>query len=119
MKIKNNKTKKPSLWQILQRVGLAIILVILVIGITAQILFNVFVWRSLRSNETFKMAVLISSAIDGLDKLRTNLGDDNKIEEMRLQFPTQDKELDLVKYLYTPSETDGEFTTPQDRGDQG
>lgn len=46
------------------------------------------------------MGILIKSAADNLDELRTRVGDDRRIPEIRLQLPPENHDIEGLKYLY-------------------
>lgn len=83
-----------------------------VLAIGFQVMFNIYLWNAVESQETFRTATLVTEALEGVDELKTALGQDNKLEEMNLVFPDQTDDVEAVKYIYTPEDTNSDYPTP-------
>ncbi len=73
---------------------------VLIAAVTAQVWYNLYVWNATQEHAAFKMGTLIKTAIDNLDDIKTDLGNDGRIEELRLQLPAQNDDVDDMRYLY-------------------
>lgn len=94
---KKQKNKfKPS-WKIF---GLITAGLILVAMITAQVMYNRYMWDVAEEHAAFKMGTLIKSAVDNLDDLKTELGSDGKVEELRIQLPEDNPDVYGVRYFH-------------------
>ena len=82
-------------------------------AITAQVLYNRFVWDRLYENSSLKITLLIQAALEGLEELKTSPenSSDGKllIKEARLKLPAETTDVRKVLYYYNPatSGTDG------------
>lgn len=97
---KSNKIQK-SKYTNLKRKGILILSVILALLALVQILFNLFVWQSLRQQSIFQTRTHLVNAIDKINLQKLSLTDGQKIPEARLLLPAEAKEIGEVRYLYT------------------
>jgi hypothetical protein len=86
---------------------------VLAAAITAQVLYNKFVWDRLSENSSIKITLLIQSALEGLEDLKTSpekLSDGTMfIKEARLKMPAETDDVRKLLYYYSP----------EDAGDDG
>ncbi len=73
--------------------------ILLVAGMAAQAWYNLYIWDVTQEQSAFKMGTLIKTAIDNLDQLKTDLGDDSRIEELRLQLPQDNQDVEGIRYM--------------------
>ncbi len=96
---KLKKEKKKSLR--LKTIALITVLVLLTAGVIAQICFNLHISKTKMELDALRMGLLVKTAMDGLDEISTELGNESKIEELRLHLPNEDSEIGTIKYLVT------------------
>lgn len=105
--MKTTKKKKPAKKIDLKQVLLIVIAIVVVLGVIAQILFNMFVWQELKRNSVFTTRQLIVNAIEELINQKTIMGSEGKISEARLQMPTTTPAGDQAKIVYSHYKSDG------------
>ncbi len=98
--IKNNN-KKPKFNLNKRSLLVSILILLLLIFVIGQIIFNVFVWQSLQQQSTFQSKILIVNALEGINDQKQSLVDKQKIPEARLLLPTETKEVNKVRYWYS------------------
>lgn len=79
---------------------LAVLALLALALITAQLCFNVFVWWSLQQQTAFQMRTLIVGALDDLDAQKKSLTDNQKIPEARLILPQENDKIYNIRYFY-------------------
>lgn len=94
---KKQKNKYKPNWKTF---GLVVAGLVLATAVTAQVCYNKFMWDVAQEHSAFKMGTLIKSAVDNLDELKTELGSDGKIEEMRIQLPEENPNVFGVRYFH-------------------
>jgi hypothetical protein len=94
------KTKKKTR-KLNGKLLLALVLgLLLVIGVLAQIIFNIFVTQQLQQLSAFHTSSLIRDAIQGIEEQKTKLSNNNRIPEARLQLPAKPESITSVVYYY-------------------
>lgn len=96
---KNNKKPKFNLNK--RSLLVSILILLLLIFVIGQIIFNVSVWQSLQQQSTFQSKILIVNALEGINDQKQSLVDKQKIPEARLLLPTETKEVNKVRYWYS------------------
>lgn len=82
-------------------------------GITAQVIYNKFIWDRTAENGSLKITLLIQSALEGLEDLKSApaQGPDGTqlIKEMRLSLPAETDNVRKLMYFYQAADagTDG------------
>ncbi len=79
------------------------IAVIVILLISVQMWFNLFVWETLKGQSISQTRTQIINAIDGLNELRKSPVDDQKIPEARLILPKGKGDLATIRYIYSES----------------
>lgn len=82
-------------------------------GVTAQIIYNKFIWDRTAENGSLKITLLIQSALEGLENLKSSpaVAADGTllIKEAKLKLPAETAEVRKLLYYHTPADsgTDG------------
>lgn len=75
--------------------------VFIIVAFSAQIIFNIFVWKSLQQQSTFQTKTLMINALNRINEQKQSPTDKQKIPEARLLLPAETTEVRKVRYIYT------------------
>lgn len=77
--------------------------------ITAQAIYNRFVWDRLAENSSLRVTLLIQSALEGLDNLKSNPDKSSDgsllVKEIRLTLPAETVNVRDLMYYYSPADS--------------
>lgn len=87
---------------------------LLAAAITAQAIYNRFVWDRLAENGSLRITLLIQNALEGLDNLKISpeqAADGSLlIKEMKLKLPAETADVRKLMYFYSPADSGSDDT---------
>lgn len=97
--IRKNKVRLKSIF-------LIFVVLALIIGIIAQVIFNIFMWKSTELQNAFIIRTSISEAITNQQAQQQTLVDKQKIPEAKLLLPQENNDVNNIRYTYNEKEDD-------------
>lgn len=96
-----NKSKKINITR--KSILVTFACIVLILGITAQIMFNIFVWKEFQRLSLIQFRANAIDGVDMMDELKSSPIDGQKIPEARIVLPKNTAEINRLRYLYQDS----------------
>lgn len=77
--------------------------IVLILGIAAQIMFNIFVWEEFQRLSSIQFRANMIDSVNVMDTLKSSPMDGQKIPEARIVLPKNTDEINRLRYLYHES----------------